>query len=41
MYDSNMPSVRIDFGKGGVCLIQPKTVQFSAKHSDGIEERKM
>ncbi|GFQ80761.1 ATP-dependent DNA helicase [Trichonephila clavata] len=41
MYDTDIPSVRIDFGKDGDVLIQPKTVQFPAKYSHGTAERRM
>ncbi|GFQ95677.1 ATP-dependent DNA helicase [Trichonephila clavata] len=41
MYDTDIPSVRIDFGKDGAHLIQPKTVQFPAKYSHGTAERRM
>lgn len=41
MYDTDIPSVRIDFGKDGVHLIQPKSVQFPAKYSHGTAERRM
>ncbi|GFQ80481.1 uncharacterized protein TNCT_83681 [Trichonephila clavata] len=30
IYDTDIPSVRIDFGKDGVHLIKPKSMQFSA-----------
>ena len=33
MYNTDVPSVRIDFGKDDVHLIQPMTVQFPAKYS--------
>ncbi|GFQ84381.1 ATP-dependent DNA helicase [Trichonephila clavata] len=39
--DTDIPSVRIDFGKDGVHLIQPKAVQFPAKYSHGTAERRM
>ncbi|GFT71150.1 ATP-dependent DNA helicase [Trichonephila clavipes] len=41
MYDTDIPSVHIDFGKDGVHLIQPKTVQFLAKYSYDTAERRM
>ncbi|GFR28760.1 ATP-dependent DNA helicase [Trichonephila clavata] len=41
MYDTGISSVRIDFGKDGVHLIQPKTVQFPAKYSHGTAERRI
>ncbi|GFX19966.1 ATP-dependent DNA helicase [Trichonephila clavipes] len=30
IYDTDSPSVRIDFGKDGIHLIKPKSIQFSA-----------
>jgi hypothetical protein len=41
MYESDVPPIRIDFGKDGVHLVQPKTVQFPAKYSYGTAERRM
>ncbi|GFQ66628.1 ATP-dependent DNA helicase [Trichonephila clavata] len=41
MYDTDIPSVRIDFGKDCAHLIQPKTVQFPAKYSHVTAERRM
>lgn len=41
MYNTDIPSVRIDFGKDGVHLIQLKSVQFPAKSSHGTAERRM
>ena len=35
---TDIPSVRIDFGKDGVHLIQPESGQFPAKYSDGTAE---
>lgn len=31
LYDSDIPSVRVDFGNDGIHIIQPKFVQFPAK----------
>ncbi|XP_059159270.1 uncharacterized protein LOC131943269 [Physella acuta] len=33
IYDTDIPSVRIDFGKDGVHEVKPKSVQFSAKYN--------
>ncbi|GFR10030.1 ATP-dependent DNA helicase [Trichonephila clavata] len=41
MYDTDIPSVRIDFGKEGVHLTQPKTVHFPAKYSHSTAERRI
>jgi ATP-dependent exoDNAse (exonuclease V) alpha subunit len=41
MYDSDVPSVRVDFGRDGVHLIEPRTVQFPAKYNHGTIERRM
>ena len=50
MYETDIPSVhlcsleatvRIDYGKGGIDVIQPKSVQFPPKHSRGTAERRM
>jgi ATP-dependent exoDNAse (exonuclease V) alpha subunit len=42
LYDQDIPSVKVDFGKDGIHLIEPKTLQFPGKHkSDGLIERRM
>ncbi|GFY57493.1 ATP-dependent DNA helicase [Trichonephila inaurata madagascariensis] len=41
MYDTDIPSVHIDFYKDGVHFIQPKIMQFPAKYSHGTAERRM
>ncbi|GFS64628.1 hypothetical protein TNCV_4684591 [Trichonephila clavipes] len=41
LYDSNIPSVCIDFGNDGIHIIQPKSVQFPAKFNHGTAERRM
>lgn len=42
VYTNDIPSVKIDFGKDGIHLIEPKSLQFQAKHkSDGLIERRM
>ncbi|CAH2096531.1 unnamed protein product [Euphydryas editha] len=41
MYETHIPSVLIDFGKDDVHLIQPKSVRFPAKYSNGTAERRM
>ncbi|CAH2091596.1 unnamed protein product [Euphydryas editha] len=41
MYDIDISSVRIDFSKDAVRIIQPKTVRFPAKYSHGTAERRM
>ncbi|GFQ71451.1 ATP-dependent DNA helicase [Trichonephila clavata] len=41
MYDTDISSVRIDFGKDCVHLIQPKTEKFPANYSHGTPERRM
>lgn len=41
MYDTDIPSVRINFGNDGVHVIQPKSVQFQTKYSHGTAERRM
>lgn len=41
VYDSDIPSVRIDFGQDGVHLIKPISIQFPAKYSYGTAERRM
>nr|XP_023027365.1 ATP-dependent DNA helicase PIF1-like [Leptinotarsa decemlineata] len=40
MYDTDIPSDRIDFGKDRIHVIQPKSVQFPAKFSHGTAERR-
>ncbi|GFV91341.1 ATP-dependent DNA helicase [Trichonephila clavipes] len=39
IYDIDIPSVRIDFGKDGIHLMKPKSVQFSALRNYGTIER--
>lgn len=41
MYDTDVPSVRIDFGRNGVHLIEPKSIQFPALRNYGTVERRM
>jgi len=41
MYDTDIPSVKIDFGSSVTHLIQPQTIQFPARYSYGTAERKM
>src|SRR5271154_5268824 len=41
MYETDIPSVCIDFGNDGVHTIQPKSIQFPAKFSYGNAERRM
>lgn len=41
VYDSDIPSVRIDFGQDGIHLIKPMSIQFPAKYSYGTAERRM
>ncbi|KAG5685124.1 hypothetical protein PVAND_014320 [Polypedilum vanderplanki] len=41
MYDTDIPSVRIDFGRDGIHLIQPRSVQFPALRNYGTIERRM
>ncbi|CAG9761349.1 unnamed protein product [Ceutorhynchus assimilis] len=41
IYETDIPSVRVDFGKDGIQVIQPKTIQFPAKFSYGTAERRM
>ncbi len=41
IYKKDIPSVLVDFGKDGVHLIAPKSVQFPAKFSFGTVERRM
>ncbi|GFR31300.1 ATP-dependent DNA helicase [Trichonephila clavata] len=39
IYDTDIPSVRIDFGKDGIHLIKPKSIQFSTLRNYGTIER--
>ena len=41
MYESDIPSVRIDFGRDGIHLVSPISIQFPAKNSYGTAERRM
>lgn len=41
MYESDIPSVYVNFGLNGIHLIQPRSVQFPAKWSYGTAERRM
>ncbi|KAG5677079.1 hypothetical protein PVAND_006863 [Polypedilum vanderplanki] len=41
MYPTDIPSVRIDFGRDGIHLIQPRAVQFPALRNYGTIERRM
>lgn len=41
LYDSDIPSVRVDFGNDGIHTIQPKAIQFPAKFNHGTVERRM
>lgn len=40
MYNSDIPSVRIDFGKYGIQVIEPKAIQFPAMRNYGTVERR-
>lgn len=41
MYETDISSVCIDFGKGDVYFIQPKPVQFPLKYGHSTAERKI
>lgn len=41
MYETDVPSIRIDFGNDGVHLIEPLSIQFPAKYNYGTIERRM
>lgn len=41
MYQTDIPSVRVDFGRDGIHLIEPRAVQFPAKFNSGTVERRM
>lgn len=41
MYETDIPSVRVDFGNDGIHVIQSKSIQFPAKFSYGTAERRM
>ena len=41
MYDTDIPSVRVNFEKDGVHVIEPKTIQFPGLHNYGTIERRM
>lgn len=41
LYENDIPSVRIDFGRDGSHVIQPKAIQFPALYSYGTAERRM
>ncbi|GFQ93614.1 ATP-dependent DNA helicase [Trichonephila clavata] len=41
VYDTDISSVRIDFGSDGIHLIKPIPIQFLAKYSYGTAERRM
>jgi ATP-dependent exoDNAse (exonuclease V) alpha subunit len=41
MYDEDVPSVLVDFGRDGVHLIEPRSVQFPALLNYGTVERRM
>ena len=41
MYDTDIPSVRVDFGKDGIHLIEPVRISFNAMYSYGTAERRM
>ncbi|KAJ8874326.1 hypothetical protein PR048_025172 [Dryococelus australis] len=41
MYETDIPSVRVDFANEGIHFIHPKSVQFRAKFSYGTAERRM
>ena len=40
MYETDVPSVQIDFGRDGIHLIHPQAIQFPAKISYGTAERR-
>lgn len=39
--ETDIPSVRVDFGKDAIYLIEPKPMQFPVKHSSGTIEKIM
>jgi ATP-dependent exoDNAse (exonuclease V) alpha subunit len=41
LYETDLPSVRIDFGRDGIHLIEPRSVQFPANYNQGTVERRM
>ncbi|XP_030757811.1 ATP-dependent DNA helicase PIF1-like [Sitophilus oryzae] len=41
MYETDVPSVWIDFGRDGIHVIHPKAIQFPAKFNYGTAERRM
>lgn len=41
LYDSDILSIRIDYGRDGIHVIQPKSVQFPAKFNYDAAERSM
>ncbi|KAJ8878558.1 hypothetical protein PR048_019136 [Dryococelus australis] len=41
MYETDIPSVRVDFANEGINMIHLKSVQFPAKLSHGTAERRM
>ncbi|XP_030750919.1 ATP-dependent DNA helicase PIF1-like [Sitophilus oryzae] len=41
MYETDVPSVWIDFGRDGIHVIHPKAIQFPAKFNYGTTERRM
>jgi len=40
MYETDIPSVRIDFGNDGIHVIEPISIQFPAKFNYGTIERR-
>ncbi|CAH0403444.1 unnamed protein product [Chilo suppressalis] len=41
MYETGIPSIKVNFGNDGEHLIQPIDIQFLAKYSFGTVERRM
>lgn len=41
MYETDIPSIKVNFGNEGEHLIQPIGIQFPAKYSYGTVERRM
>ena len=41
IYETDIPSISVDFGHDGIHEVQPKSIQFPAKFSYGTAERRM
>ena len=41
VHERDIPSVKVNFGRDGIYLIEPKSIQFPAKYSKGTIERRM